>query len=43
MWQRQIHSASEFGKWSIIAAGCGSWTMTMSYSESSNSSALISL
>ena len=42
MWQRQIQRAWLSGKWSIIAAGCGSWTITKSYS-SSNSSAFIAL
>ena len=30
MWQRQIQGAAVSGKWSIIAAGCGSWMQTKS-------------
>ena len=42
MWQRQIQRAGEEGKRSIMNAGCGSWTITKSYS-SSNSWAFSSL
>src|SRR4029079_11395669 len=35
MWQRQIQCAALDGKCSTTPAGCGSWTITKSYSSSS--------